>query len=248
MLGDHLQLPPVCEIKDDKLRGFIEKGEKRKYSFMWAQSALHAESYLFKEIEDLQKAYMELSDPEFRITKKANLTISHRFGNNFAAILDECIYGNGITGVAEHPLKIECVDAVCDSKKSRENRAEVDAIGEYLVENQLSPEEFVILTPYKEQVDLLNKRYPERRDNILAVHKSQGREWNTVILSVADPGSSDKTAPLRFTSTVDESSVGRKVMNTAVSRAKRNLVVVCDKEFWSEKDGELIGKLASYTQ
>jgi hypothetical protein len=248
MLGDHLQLPPVCEVKSKTLREGIEKNNKMRYAFMWEQSALFAESYLFKEIEDLQKAYLELSNPEFKRTERADLTISHRFGNNFAEILNECIYKNGITGIAEHPLEIKCIDAVCNSKRSRENMAEVKAIREYLVENELSLEEFVILTPYKNQVELLNKSYPELKNNILTVHKSQGREWNTVILSVSDPGSSDKEFPLRLTSTVDESSVGRKVINTAVSRAKKNLVIVCDKEFWSEKEGELIGKLASHTQ
>lgn len=247
MLGDHLQLPPVCEIDDELLIKGINEKNSMKYNFMWDQSALFAESYLFKEIEDLQKAYLDSSNPEFIRTRRADLTISHRFGNNFAAILNDCIYRNGITGKSEHPLEIECIDAVCDSKHSRENTAEVKAIGEYLIEKQLSSEEFVILTPYKDQVNLLNREYPKLKDNILTVHKSQGREWDTVILSVSDPGSSDKKLPLRLTSTIDKSS-GKRVINTAVSRAKKKLVIVCDKKFWSEKEGELIGKLASHTQ
>lgn len=32
-------------------------------------------------------------------------------------------------------------------------------------------------------------------------------------------------------------------MNTALSRAQRRLVVVCDAEFWESRDGELIGEV-----
>ena len=41
--------------------------------------------------------------------------------------------------------------------------------------------EFVILTPYKKQVRLLNNSLPKERNDlkILTVHGSQGREWDT---------------------------------------------------------------------
>ena len=32
-----------------------------------------------------------------------------------------------------------------------------------------------------------------------------------------------------------------KVVNTAVSRAKRRLIVVCDRGFWTSRKDELIG-------
>ena len=36
-----------------------------------------------------------------------------------------------------------------------------------------------------------------------------------------------------------------KVINTAVSRAKRRLVIVCDRTFWGSRKDELIGDLVS---
>ena len=36
---------------------------------------------------------------------------------------------------------------------------------------------------------------------------------------------------------------GLKPINTAVSRAKRRLVIVCDVEHWGGREGELIGVL-----
>ncbi len=248
MLGDHLQLPPVCSVDREVLADGIKNENFMRYGFLWDIPALFAESFLTKGIEWLQNAYLEEMDPELELTQRADLTISHRFGDNFAEILDECIYMNGITGVSEHPLRIECLNAVSGKRDKRENYEEVKIIGEFLMENPMETDEYVILTPYKDQVGLLKYYLPEAKDNVLTVHGSQGREWDTVILSVADSGSVEREVPLRFTSTVDEASIGRKVINTAVSRAKKNLVVVCDRKFWSAKEGELIGKLATYSE
>lgn len=248
MLGDHLQLPPVCTIDREVLVGGIKNDNSMRYGFMWDIPALFAESFLSKGIEWLQDAYLEESDPEFELTERADLTISHRFGNNFAEILDECIYLNGITGVSQYPLVIECLNAVGGKRETRANQEEARIISKFLVENPMEEDEYVILTPYKAQVNLLKNSLPEARENVLTVHGSQGREWDTVILSVADNGSVEREVPLRFTSTADEMAIGRKVINTAVSRAKKNLIVVCDKEFWSAKEGELIGRLAAYTE
>ena len=49
------------------------------------------------------------------------------------------------------------------------------------------PEDFAILTPYSRQIRVLKEKMPQYKDTrILTVHKSQGREWDTVILSVYD--------------------------------------------------------------
>jgi len=242
MLGDHMQLPPVCEIdREDILEPAIKTQNLMKNTFLWDQSALYAESMFFKSIKGVAMDYLHNVSPKYSETKQVNLTESHRFGDNLAKILDEFIYNNGIRGISENHIRIECVDAVCHSKQGRENVGEVDKIEAYL-KNNPDLEDFVILTPYKNQVSLLNKRFPKLKDNILTIHKSQGREWSTVILSVSDNRVQNKDVPLRFTSTKKGSS-GRKVMNTAVSRAKKNLVIVCDCEFWSEQAGEMISKI-----
>jgi hypothetical protein len=243
MLGDHMQLPPVCQMdREDILIHGIKENNSMRYAFMQDQSALFAENYLFGNIKDLQNAYVELKDPEFKETECCTLTLSHRFGNNLAKVLDECIYHNGIKGAGKHSLDIVCVDTVCLEKADRENDAEADAIGEFLKRNPMDPKDFAILTPYNAQVRFLYNKYPKLKDNILSVHKSQGREWDTVIFSVADNRVANKEVPLRFTSTIPPSS-GVKVVNTAVSRAKKRLVIVCDREFWSAMDDELIGGL-----
>lgn len=248
MLGDHLQLPPVCTVDWEVLADGIRKNNHMRYGFLWDIPALFAESFFTKGIEWLQNAYLEDLDPVFEYTQRADLTVSHRFGNNFAEILNDCIYMNGITGVSQYPLEIECLNAVAGKRETRANFEEVKIIEEFLIDNPMEDDEYVILTPYTAQVNLLKRSIPKAKENVLTVHGSQGREWDTVILSVADSGTVEREVQLRFTSTADESSIGRKVINTAVSRAKKNLIVVCDKEFWSAKEGELIGRLATHTE
>jgi hypothetical protein len=245
MLGDHMQLPPVCEIEEDVLEGGIRKNNQMRYAFMWDQSALYAEGYFTGCAADMAYAYLNDAEPVFRETRKVDLTASHRFGNNLADVLDKFVYKNGIRGMAEQPLEIVCVDAVCRQKKDRENEAEAEAVGRWVEENRPKKESFVILTPYSKQIGLLKRKYPELKDNILTVHKSQGREWDTVVLSVCDCRImlEGKDVQRRFTSTRDPGAIGAKVINTAVSRTRKKLVIVCDKEFWTSLDGELIGKL-----
>ena len=71
----------------------------------------------------------------------------------------------------------------------------------------------------------------------MTVHKSQGREWDTVILSVVD------TTNFYFTNTNKDNTNGKQVMNTAVSRARKRLVVVCDKAVWEKQTDQLIHDL-----
>ena len=81
---------------------------------------------------------------------------------------------------------------------------------------------------------------------MLTIHKSQGREWDTVIISVCDCRANPEEKKPRFTSTLfeeDGATPGIKVINTAISRAKRKLVLVCDVGYWKSLDGELIRDL-----
>ena len=101
-----------------------------------------------------------------------------------------------------------------------------------------------ILTPYSVQLALIKKLVGRRyRDCAMTVHGSQGREWDTVVLSVADNGMASRDVPLRFTSSL--TPMGMKVVNTAVSRAKRRLVIVCDSGFWAGRPEELLGGILS---
>ena len=71
----------------------------------------------------------------------------------------------------------------------------------------------------------------------MTVHGSQGREWDTVIVSVAD--TSDKW----FVDSLNLASRGLNLVNTAVSRARKELLIVCDTTYWKRQTGQLISDL-----
>lgn len=88
------------------------------------------------------------------------------------------------------------------------------------------------------------KRHLESRSfsrvQLLTAPYSQGREWDTVILSVVD------TQKMFFTDSKNKFSKGVKIINTAISRAKKELVIICDKNFWqTNNNDQLIGNLVS---
>ena len=97
----------------------------------------------------------------------------------------------------------------------------------------------MILTPYRLQLTELTKAFPNARKNerVLTVHASQGREWDTVLLSVVD------TNRMWYCNSRLPKSKGLQVVNTAVSRARKRLVLVCDYDYWVSQPGQLIGQL-----
>ena len=241
MLGDHRQLPPVSELDDEVLRSAAERGGRLGYAFFWNMSSLYCEALLTGGPGILSGMYVRSQEPVFHITARADLNESHRFASNLAGILDRYVYHNGMTGSSGGgDLRIMCIDAVCGSRDGRGNRAEAEAIRMFLREESPDPSKIVVLTPYSVQLALIKRMVGGRyRDSAMTVHGSQGREWDTVILSVADNGVLSRDVPFRFTSS--STDIGMRVINTAVSRAKRRLILVCDREFWLQREDELIG-------
>lgn len=241
LLGDHKQLPPVCAVDDETLRGFIAREGFMRYGFLMSQSALFIESMLTETVNRVTDMFVSTADPVFTRTKRTDLTESHRFGPNLGTILDRYVYHNGVTGFGRIPLEIVCIDVACEPRDKRCNVPEAEAVRNYLESEH--PEDFCILSPYRTQIDTIRKIVPEADERLMTVHKSQGREWDTVILSVQDGTGCNRDVPLRFTSSLTDT--GLKVINTAVSRAKRRLVIVCDYAFWHIRSEELIGVLVS---
>ena len=233
-LGDHLQLPPICEASNQA----IDNAETKL--FLWSMSAIYFPT-VFCDEEPLETLFEKHTRKVFEIPENvfvSALPETFRFGNNLASILDSFIYKNGFMGRSDINTEIIAINAVRDSRDSepRANTAEALAIKEYIVKNDLK--NYVVMTPYKVQRKILNTvlRGITSPDDILTVHASQGREWDTVILSVVD-----RSNPCFTDSTKLE---GLCTMNTAISRAKKNIVIVCNCDYWAKKrDKQLIGRL-----
>ena len=240
MLGDHMQLPPVSELDPEQVRSWASRPCRMEDSFLWTLPALECEKALTAGMEDFRRSYLADEGPRFDITSRYDLTRTRRFGSNLATVLDRYVYRNGLSGEDGHDIDIACFDAQCTHRENRENDAEAMMVSELLKAESPDPKDVCILTPYSVQCSLLRSKVPRRyRDCVMTVHGSQGREWDTVILSVADCGVISRDVPFRFTSS--ETPIGLKVINTAVSRAKKRLVMVCDRGFWESRSDELIG-------
>ncbi|MEI7581277.1 AAA domain-containing protein [Runella sp.] len=255
-LGDHKQLPPVCEMNEQE----IKTGAINKNVFVWSQSAIYIDNIFEKNDEQCYGAFINDSLPLFNNIVKKNLTKSHRFGMNLANILGKHVYnddddikftGNDQKGETEifyisvitHPIQTD------EKDKKRVHPAESEEIckiipflkKEFILRKELneydSASNYVILSPYTNQIRYIGTNLPiERRElKILTVHGSQGREWHTVILSVSD------TNNMFFTDS--RKNIGQYLINTAVSRAKKRLIIVCNYNFWITQPNQLISDL-----
>lgn len=243
LLGDHMQLPPICEMSKDSIVG--QFNETNYFSdrsnmpvFLWDLSAVYIEDVLSDiSWEEFLVHYIK-NTPDFDIVPKYDLISSYRFGEALANVLRGTVYSESFKGNPSIDTQVTVLHApTVPAPAPRRSMDEVLAIKEYLSKNNL--QDFAVLTPYTAQRQLLKNNIPELHDgeNLLTIHGSQGREWDTVILSVVDAGKNF------FMATNNPVSHGKQVINTAISRARKNLVVVCNTSYWGNLENELIGKL-----
>lgn len=233
LLGDHMQLPPVCEINDQR----ISKEATYHNAFIWSQSAIFVEGIFHKNKKTLLQDYVKNTPLTLYKMQQANLNQTYRFGQELAQVLEYFVYKNGFSSALEEgntAVYYWHAPRPSQADNKRENRAEVEAIEQLIL--KLETEDYAILTPYRNQLRLLGKQLPIARRNqqILTVHGSQGREWHTVILSVVD------TYDKWFTDSQNKLSKGLNLINTAVSRAKKRLIIVGDLNFWQRQTGQLL--------
>jgi hypothetical protein len=238
MLGDHRQLPPVCECNNDEV--------VRSY---WAKPAIFLEDAFrygnnWAELNGLE-------NPQFELTQQSILTVSYRYGQSLASLLDRHIYGNiGLTGVAPNNTAIKlihCVPINCPNRRRWQNPSEVDAIIEKIktwwewAQQEPGMPTLAVLTPYKSQVKLVRQRLfqldavdKKIRDHVEVwnTHKAQGREWDCVLFSVSDTRNLEGNGPFLTDSNLRE---GRAVLNTTISRTKQHLIIFLDQDFWAHR-------------
>ncbi len=237
LLGDHMQLPPVCEINDRQL----EEEEGLRPVVLWAQSALYLEELFTKDFSALCSQYFHHQPPSFKDLQKYDLIRSYRMGTRLAAVLAGEVYSSRLVGATEHQTKILYINVPREKNrpnedKNRYNEGECRAIAAFVDAHR--DLEIGVITPYKNQKNALRRLLPEEIE-VNTIHGSQGREWDCVMISVVD--SADKW----FTDSLSKLSNGKKIINTAVSRAKKYLILVCDAEYWASREKQLLGKLLS---
>ena len=235
-LGDHKQLSPVCESNR------IAPSEMEVSLF--SVPVVYLDTVLSGMPSDIYDLYLGLEKSKKDISPTAeqfsfySLRYSYRFSNRLASLLSELTYREPFFGLPEAPFEIIVLDAPGNGSGARTSSAEAAAIHRFLLDHTDEIGSYAILSPYVSQVKLLRKalRCPEL---VTTVHRAQGQEYDTVILSIADGFAS----PPWFTSSALPQ--GRRVLNTAVSRAKQRLILCCDVSYWQTQETQLISQLLS---
>lgn len=127
-------------------------------------------------------------------------------------------------------------------RKGVYNQREIDVIVEEILQNPLTEnryEDIGLVTPFRKQADKAAALVDSRIESD-TVHKYQGREKNTMIMSTVLDSSGDARQNLAF---VDDP----QMVNVAVSRAIKQFILVTDHSLFF-KNGEHIGDLIRYMQ
>lgn len=232
LLGDHAQLPPVCEMS--------ERTIKRSFcpEFLWSQSAIYLDSVFQLSEYDLYSEYQNAAPPSFYDLGLNRLSITHRFGPGLSQVLSDFIYGGSLSSARADETDIKYIHAPSSPTSiGRTSQAECAAICSLAEELTDKGIDFAVLTPYKKQVALLSKSMPTHSaaGKIMTIHAAQGKEFHTVILSIVD------TANKFFTDS--RLPIGCAVLDTAVSRVKSDLILVLDSDYWRTQDRQLIGQI-----
>lgn len=198
IVGDTRQLPNVItkEIKKESDAIFEEFNLNNGYRF--------TNSFLQSILEVIPDVTQVLLREHYRCHPKIiNFCNQKFYGNELIIMTDDCEEGD--------------VLSVMKTVKGNHDRGhysqrQIDVITREIIPKiQTEKNEIGIITPYKNQVKALNNQLDEI--DIATVHKFQGREKDTIIISTVDDEISDFA---------DDPYL----LNVAVSRAKKKLVLV----------------------
>ncbi|WP_461257284.1 AAA domain-containing protein, partial [Treponema sp. R80B11-R83G3] len=97
----------------------------------------------------------------------------------------------------------------------------------------VNPQNIGIIAPYKDQVSAIKRQLDSRPIEVDTVHKFQGREKDTILLTTVDD-------------VVTDFSDDPYLLNVAISRAKKRLILVVSGN--EQPENSIIGDLISYIE
>lgn len=252
LFGDHKQLPPIYEGKANVL----------SECYWGVSALYLEEAFQSGIGDDPQEMVVcAQKDPRFEKMHRDRLTLSYRFGPELAELLDRHFYKIGLRSHGSTGTDIRLRDCpqtgpfISPARKNRENPAEADGLMKAVKswvewKPDTNKGTLAILTPYTNQVRLIRDSLKDlaRPDNVktwqarewedfgkievMTVHRSQGREWDSVFFSASDTGRLAGNGPLLADTSCPE---GKLVVNTAISRSKKYLRFFFDRLFWKDR-------------
>lgn len=224
LFGDHKQLSPICEMLEKDMIG------ENSIAKLWNFSALFLEDFFFNK--DLLKK-TTASEPQLLKTKVFALNETYRYGNNLAQILNTEIYRmeNPLIGLGE-TTDIFYVN-IGSLQYSNDLSSVSEAKGVLRVYQKNKHKDCGIITPFKKQRELIIEQGVPQ-DIVTTIHSSQGQEFDAVIFS---------PVRLHYYLTDSRNLEALFALNVAISRLKKQLIVVCDYDFWIKQKNQFLCKI-----
>ena len=208
LVGDTNQLKPVI-VLEDVINDYLK------------------EEYAISSDYDYSKySILDIMKKHDTISKDIMLTYHYRCGKKIIDFSNKRFY-NGKLNLEylsdEGNLSLLNVKNI-NSRLRNENYEEAKAIIEYIKRNELK--DAAIITPFKNQQNLITKMIDENGIKDVTcgtIHQVQGGEKDTIIIS-------SSISPKTSKKTFDWIKNNSEITNVAVTRAKKNLIVVSDVE------------------
>ena len=218
IVGDDMQLPNVVSAEEEKALNAI----KETYNVDERYNAV-THSFLRSCAEVLKDAPSTLLREHYRCHPKIIQFCNHRF------------YGGELIAMTKDSGEKDVLQVIRTVKgnHAREhfNQREIDVIVQEIMPLCEDKGSVGIITPYRTQAEAINRVLG--KDIASTVHKYQGRECDTIIMSMVD------NLPTSF-------SDDKNLLNVAISRAKSQLYIVTSGNEMPEDTN--IAQLISYAR
>lgn len=246
MAGDHRQLPPTVKNMEA-----IEEGLKKTLFERLAEEYSKNKSLLGKQYR-MHEDIMSFSSGEFYDDQlEADKSVAKHLLTDFD--LDVNSFDNDVADILDITEPVTFVDTSgidanerrrqgSTSKENPEEALLVAKLADNLLRAGMHPEDLAIISPYKDQVDLIDRKIDVEDLKVKTVDGFQGREKEAVIISLTR---SNTKKAIGFLEDV-------RRLNVSLTRAKRKLIVVGDRSTikshetyqrfvdYIQKEGELI--------
>lgn len=221
IVGDLKQLPNVVPNELRKVTDNIFMKAKYKSAYHYANNSIL--SSIVKLFEDVPKTLLR---EHYRCHPKIIDFCNKKFYDNELIILTQ-------DNTTKNPLVVYKT-AKGNHARGRINQRQIDVIIQEILQDQVEGNQSIgIVSPYRKQVNSMQKQIVKNEITIDTVHKYQGRERDIIILS---------TVVNEINEFVDDPNL----LNVAVSRAVNKLVVIISE---NEKNmNSNVGDLVKYLE
>ena len=229
LVGDENQLKPVIVLEDNLNKKLLEK-----YN-------------ISQEYNYINNSILSLMKNKDKTSKFIRLRYHYRCPKKIINFCNELFYDGKLIIENSNESNFKFYNVKNEQIAGLDNayEEEAQAIVDLIIKNKYS--DVTIITPFKNQADLLNKKLVE--NNLLninagTIHTVQGAEKNTVIFSAA---LCQKTGQRTF----DWIKNNQQLINVGISRSKKDFIMFGDYEQLTRLDkneNSILKQLADYVK